>query len=125
MAGASFGVSRPLHLFEFSYRIQMRFTSKVRILAGEDSYWCRGGGRGREVDRPSTGPHRAHQVLVLWQEGVRLYPARGGRRSNLRAPYVHTPHAKGKSLKEGARVTYEVTREKMAGLWARNVCIAD
>jgi cold shock CspA family protein len=43
--------------------------------------------------------------------------------------FVHhtciAPHAKGKSLKEGARVTYEVTREKMAGLWARNVCIAD
>ena len=43
--------------------------------------------------------------------------------------FVHhtclAPQAKGKSLKKGARVTYEVTREKMAGLWARNVCVAD
>jgi CspA family cold shock protein len=43
------------------------------------------------------------------------------------AVFVHhtsiAPHATAKSLKKGARVTYEVTREKMAGLWARNVCI--
>jgi cold shock protein len=43
--------------------------------------------------------------------------------------FVHhtciAPHTKGTSLKEGARVTYEVTREQMAGLWATNVCIAD
>ena len=126
MAGASFGVSRPLHLFEISYRIQMRFTSKVRILAGEDSYWCRGGGRGRGRCSTKHGP--AIGRIKYWYCGKRGYgfiqPEEGGE-----VIFVHhtciAPHAKGKSLKEGARVTYEVTREKMAGLWARNVCIAD
>jgi cold shock CspA family protein len=33
--------------------------------------------------------------------------------------------AKAKSLKKGARVSYEVTREKMAGLWAKDVCTID
>jgi cold shock protein len=45
------------------------------------------------------------------------------------AVFVHhtciAPHAKAKSLKKGARVTYEVTREKMTGLWARNVCTTE
>jgi CspA family cold shock protein len=42
------------------------------------------------------------------------------------AVFVHhtgvAAHAKAKSLKKGARVSYEVTREKMAGLWAKDVC---
>jgi CspA family cold shock protein len=66
--------------------------------------------------------------IKYWYCGKRGYgfiqPEEGGE-----VVFVHhtciAPHAKGKSLKEGARVTYEVTREKMAGLWARNVCIAD
>ena len=33
--------------------------------------------------------------------------------------------AKAKSLKKGARVSYEVTRKKMAGLWAKNVCLTE
>jgi len=45
------------------------------------------------------------------------------------AVFVHhtciAPHAKAKSLKKGARVSYEVTRKRMAGLWAKDVCIAD
>jgi cold shock CspA family protein len=34
-------------------------------------------------------------------------------------------HAPAKSLSEGARVTYEVARKGMAGLWAKNVCRLD
>jgi CspA family cold shock protein len=43
--------------------------------------------------------------------------------------FVHhmciAPQAKAKSLKTGERVSYELTREKMAGLWAKNVCVLD
>ena len=43
--------------------------------------------------------------------------------------FVHhtciSPRAKAKSLKKGARVTYELTRRKMSGLWAENVCTTD
>jgi cold shock CspA family protein len=35
------------------------------------------------------------------------------------------PHAKIKSLEKGARVTYEVAKRKMGGLWAKDVCWAD
>jgi cold shock CspA family protein len=35
------------------------------------------------------------------------------------------PRGKAKSLKKGARVSYEVTRKKMAGLWAKNVCVTE
>jgi CspA family cold shock protein len=45
------------------------------------------------------------------------------------AVFVHhtsiATHAKAKSLKKGARVRYEVRREKMAGLWAKNVRLTD
>jgi CspA family cold shock protein len=45
------------------------------------------------------------------------------------AVFVHhtriAPHTGAKSLQKGSRVSYEVTREKMAGLWAKNVCLAD
>ena len=41
--------------------------------------------------------------------------------------FVHhtciAPRAEARSLKKGARVSYEVTRKKMAGLWAKNVCV--
>jgi cold shock CspA family protein len=43
--------------------------------------------------------------------------------------FVHhtgiAPQAKAKSLKTGERVSYEITQEKMAGLWARSVCATD
>lgn len=43
--------------------------------------------------------------------------------------FVHhtriAPHAEARSLKKGTRVSYEVTRERMAGLWAKNVCLTD
>jgi cold shock protein len=43
--------------------------------------------------------------------------------------FVHhtgiAPQAKAKSLKTGERVSYELTQEKMAGLWAKNVCATD
>ena len=45
------------------------------------------------------------------------------------AVFVHhtciASRAKAKSLKKGARVSYEVTRKKMAGLWAKNVCLTE
>ena len=46
------------------------------------------------------------------------------------AVFVHhtgiaAAHAKGRSLKEGVRVTYEVARKKMAGMWAKDVCTTD
>ena len=45
------------------------------------------------------------------------------------AVFVHhtevAAYAKAMSLKKGVRVSYEVTREKMAGLWAKDVCEID
>jgi hypothetical protein len=35
------------------------------------------------------------------------------------------PQAKAKRLKTGGRVSYELTQEKMAGLWGRNVGATD
>jgi len=53
-----------------------------------------------------------------------IVPEEGGE-----AVFVHhtsiAPRAEAKSLNKGARVSYEVTRKKMAGLWAKDVCIAD
>jgi cold shock protein len=44
------------------------------------------------------------------------------------AVFVHhtgiAAYAKVKSLNKGARVTYEVARRKMGGLWAKDVCRA-
>jgi cold shock CspA family protein len=34
-------------------------------------------------------------------------------------------YAKAKSLKKGARVTYEVAGRKMGSLWAKDVCTTD
>ena len=64
-------------------------------------------------------------VVKSWFNGDGGYgyilPEEGGE-----AVFVHhtciAPRAKAKSLKQGARVSYEVTRKKMAGLWAKNVC---
>lgn len=45
------------------------------------------------------------------------------------AVFVHhtgiAPHTKVKSLEAGVRVSYEVVRRKMAGLWAKDVCTTD
>lgn len=53
-----------------------------------------------------------------------IHPDDGGE-----AVFVHhtgvAPYAKVKALNEGARVTYEVARRKMGGLWATDVCRAD
>ena len=42
------------------------------------------------------------------------------------AVFVHhsgiAPSTKAKSLKAGVRVTYEVVRRKMGGMWAMEVC---
>ncbi len=54
-----------------------------------------------------------------------IHPESGGE-----AVFVHhtgiAPQARAdSSLSEGARVTYEVVRKGMAGLWAKNVCRAE
>ena len=67
-------------------------------------------------------------IVKSWFNGDGGYgfilPEEGGE-----AVFVHhtciAPRAKAKSLKQGTRVSYEVTRKKMAGLWAKDVCIAD
>jgi len=52
-----------------------------------------------------------------------IHPDEGGE-----AVFVHhtgiAAHAKAKSLKEGVRVSYEVVRRKMAGVWAKDVVSA-
>ena len=67
-------------------------------------------------------------IVGSWFKGEGGYgfirPEDGGE-----AVFVHhtsiASRAKAKSLKKGARVSYEVTREKMAGLWAKDVCTID
>ena len=67
-------------------------------------------------------------VVKSWFNGDGGYgyilPEEGGE-----AVFVHhtciASRAKAKSLKKGARVSYEVTRKKMAGLWAKNVCLTE
>jgi cold shock protein len=53
-----------------------------------------------------------------------IHPDDGGA-----AVFVHhtsiAAYAKAKSLKKGARVTYEVARRKMGGLWAKDVYTTD
>lgn len=52
-----------------------------------------------------------------------IHPDDGGQ-----AVFVHhtgmVAHAKAKPLSKGARVTYEVARRKMGGVWAKDVCEA-
>lgn len=53
-----------------------------------------------------------------------IFPEEGGA-----ALFMHhtriEPRAKAKSLEKGAQVSYEVTQKKMAGLWAKNVCLTE
>jgi CspA family cold shock protein len=67
-------------------------------------------------------------IIKSWFNGENgygfIHPDDGGE-----AVFVHytciAPHAKIKSLEKGARVTYEVAKRKMGGLWAKDVCWAD
>lgn len=67
-------------------------------------------------------------IVKSWFNGDGGYgfilPEEGGE-----AVFVHhtciASRVKAESLRKGARVSYEVTRKKMAGLWAKDVCIAD
>jgi CspA family cold shock protein len=73
-----------------------------------------------DEERARTG------VVKSWFNGDGGYgfilPEEGGE-----TVFVHhtciAPRAEARSLKKGARVSYEVTRKKMAGLWAKNVCV--
>ena len=64
-------------------------------------------------------------IVKSWYNGDGGYgfilPEEGGE-----AVFVHhtciAPQAIAKSLKTGERVSYELTWEKMTGLWAKNVC---
>jgi CspA family cold shock protein len=75
-----------------------------------------------ERGRAETG------VIKSWFNGDGGYgfvlPEGGGE-----AVFVHhtciAPHTGVKSLQKGTRVSYEVVREKMAGLWAKNVCLTN
>ena len=66
--------------------------------------------------------------VKCWFKGEKGYgfiqPADGGE-----LVFVHhaciSPHSKAKSLTEGMRVSYEVARKKMGGLWAQDVYEAD
>ena len=67
-------------------------------------------------------------TVVYWLNGERgygfIHPDDGGE-----AVFVHytgiAAYDKAKSLSKGARVTYEVARRKMAGLWAEDVCTTE
>ena len=67
-------------------------------------------------------------IVKCWFNGENGYgfiqPADGGE-----AVFVHhtgiASYVKPKSLKKGVRVSYEVARRGMGGLWAVDVCGAD
>ena len=70
-------------------------------------------------------PTQRTGIIGSWFNGEGGYgfirPDDGGE-----AVFVHhtgiAAHAKARSLKEGARVSYEVARRKMGGRWAKDVC---
>jgi len=67
-------------------------------------------------------------IIEYWFNGEGgygfIHPDDGGE-----AVFVHhtgiAARTKAKSLKEGVRVTYEVARRKMGGMWAKDVCETD
>ena len=67
-------------------------------------------------------------IVKCWFKGEKGYgfiqPTDGGE-----SVFVHhaciSSYSKAKSLTEGMRVSYEVARKKMGGLWAQDVCEAD
>ncbi len=50
-----------------------------------------------------------------------IHPDEGGEEVFVHHTSIAT-HTEAKPLSEGARVTYEVDRRKMGGLWAKDVC---
>jgi CspA family cold shock protein len=81
----------------------------------------KGKGRALELDQ-RTG------TIKSWYNGEGGYgfirPDDGGE-----AVFVHhtsiAAQTEAKSLPEGSQVVYEVARRDMAGLWAKDVCLAD
>ena len=69
-------------------------------------------------------------IIKYWFDGQGgcygfIHPESGGEPVFVHHTGIAT-HAKAdSSLRESARVTYEVVRKGMAGLWAKNVCRAD
>jgi cold shock protein len=67
-------------------------------------------------------------TIKTWFNGEKGYgfiqPADGGEEV-----FVHhaciAPYAKAKALKKDMRVSYEVARKKLGGLWAKDVCGED
>ncbi len=54
-----------------------------------------------------------------------IHPDSGGEAIFVHHTAIAATTPANSSLSEGARVTYEVVRKGMAGLWAKNVCRAD
>jgi cold shock protein len=81
-----------------------------------------GGGRVVLALSPKVG------TVKYWFNGENgygfIHPEDGGE-----AVFVHhtgvAPYSGVEGLREGTRVTYEVVREKMCGLWAKEVCRVD
>ncbi len=68
-------------------------------------------------------------TIQCWFGGERGYGFIRPEDDKDEAVFIHhtdiAPNSKIRSVYEGARVTYEVTRKKMGGMWATNVCVTD
>jgi CspA family cold shock protein len=72
---------------------------------------------------------RGMGIIKCWFNGQGgcygfIHPENGGEAIFVHHTSIATPAEAG-SLSEGARVTYEVVRKGMAGLWAKNVSKAE
>ena len=68
-------------------------------------------------------------TVKCWYNGEGGYgfirPDEGGEAVFVHHTCIAAAHSGAKSLPEGSQVIYEVARRDMAGLWAKDVCIAD
>ena len=68
-------------------------------------------------------------TIKCWYNGEGSYgfihPDDGGEAVFVHHTYIAAAHSGAKSLPEGSQVIYELARRDMAGLWAKDVCIAD
>jgi cold shock protein len=65
-------------------------------------------------------------TIRRWYNGEGGYgfiqPDDGGEAVFVHHTGIGAPITKAKSLTEGSRVSYEVARQGMGGMWAKNVC---